>query len=132
MKFTSDTEVMGELQSALCLSMEAIRDAANSGLITLNGVAHQRSWRIAGREYCAAADHLEMVWSASANQPLWLVECFASDRISVAAIQNWTSTNGNTDDEVFSFPALSNGQFGFRMMFFTESQKAASLFRMFH
>lgn len=133
MKFTSEAEVVGELQSALCLSMEAIREAANLGAISPNGVAHQKSWTIAGREYCAAVDHLETVWRASVNQPLWLAECFASDSASQAAVERWVSVSGDKDDVIFSFPALSeSGQFGFRMMFFTENQEAASLFRMFH
>ena len=133
MKFTSDVDVVSELQSALCLSMEAIRKAANLGVISSNGMAHQRAWRIAGREYCSAVDHLETVWRASVNQPLWLAECFANDSASQAAVERWVSINGDTDDVVFSFPALSEiGQLGFRMMFFTENQEAASLFRMFH
>lgn len=133
MKFTSEAEVVSELQSALCLSLEAVRKAANLGVISPNGMAHQRAWRIAGREYCAAVDHLEAIWPASKNQPLWLADFFANDSASQAAVERWVTINGDTDDVIFSFPALSeSGQFGFRMMFFTENQEAASLFRMFH
>lgn len=132
MKFTNPDDVIGELQSALCLSMDAIRDAINFGIVNPSRLTHRKSWMIAAREYESARNHVDDMWSISNVRPLWMVECFVDDRPSLAKVQQWTSAKGGPRDSAFMFPELSDaGEFGFRVLFFTEDDGVGSLFKMF-
>ncbi len=88
---------------------------------------------MAARAYADASDHIEARGLTAMSKPLWLVQADADDPLAVSEIEKWIEENKREEDEAFVFPDMPlSGDFGYTVLFLTESKETASLFRTFY
>lgn len=133
MMITEESEFRAEIESALLLSLESIRDAVNAGAMARGDLVHERLWIMAARDYSDASDYIEARGLTPNSGPLWLVKAEAEEPLALGAIQDWLDKNQQEGDAAFVFPEMPlSGDFGYSVLFVTESKERAALFRTFH